>query len=108
MVQNEGVLAAAPPARFNRADGSVRPKRSNQPIQRRATDPQFPRHFVNVFDRQTLVAVPLQKAADRLFASASLKPGALPFIIVKDAFFDIHHAPDFAKTFGAEILTIDG
>ena len=60
------------------------------------------------FDRQTFVAVPLQKAADRLFASASLKPGALLFIIVKDAFFDIHHAPDFAKTFGAEILTIDG
>jgi hypothetical protein len=52
--------------------------------------------------------VPLQKAADRLFASASLKPGALLFIIVKEAFFAIHHAPDFAKTFGAEILTIDG
>ena len=34
--------------------------------------------------------MPLQEAADRLFASASLKPGALLFSIVKDAFFDIH------------------
>jgi hypothetical protein len=90
-----------------RADGSVGPKRS-KPIQRRPTDPQFRRHFVNIFDRQTFVAVPLQKAADRLFASASLKLGAPLFIIVKEAFFDIYHAPDFAKTFGAETLTIDG
>jgi hypothetical protein len=41
--------------------------------------------------------VPLQKAADRLFASASLKPGALLFVIVKDAFFDIHNARRFRQ-----------
>jgi hypothetical protein len=41
-------------------------------------------------------------------ASASLKPGALLLIIVKDAFFGSITPADFAKTFGAEILTIDG
>jgi hypothetical protein len=36
------------------------------------------------FDRQKFVAVPLQKAADCLFASASLKLGALLLNIVKE------------------------
>ena len=98
MVQNERALAAAPPARFNRADGSVRPKRSNQPIQRRATDPQFPRHFVDVFDRQTFVAVPLQKAADRLFASASLKPARCFSSSSKTRSSTSITPADFAKT----------
>jgi hypothetical protein len=49
------------------------------------------------FDRQTFVAVPLQKAADRLLASASLKSGALLLIMVKDAFFDIHHGRRFRQ-----------
>jgi hypothetical protein len=39
--------------------------------------------------------MPLQKASDRLLASASLKPGALSFDIVKDAFFDIHFDRQF-------------
>jgi len=53
---------------------------------------------------------PLQKAADRLFASASPQARRGCFsIIVKDPLFDIHHARRFRqKRFGAEILTIDG
>jgi hypothetical protein len=108
VVQNERVLAAAPPARFNRADGSVRPKRSNQPIQRRPTDPQFPRHFVNVFDRQTFVAV---RSKRPLIASSRLHPSsqARCFSSSSKTRSSTSITPaDFAKTFGAEILTIDG
>jgi len=72
-----------------KTDRPFRPIRSDQPMQRRPTDPQFPRHLIDVRHRQTFVAVPLQKTADRLLAPAALKPGALLFIIVRDAFFDI-------------------
>ena len=89
-VQHEGIFASPPTARLDGTDRPFRPIRSDQPIQRRPTDPQFPRHLINVRHRQTFVAVPLQKTANRLFAFAALKPRALLFIIVKDAFFDIH------------------
>jgi hypothetical protein len=64
---------------------------------------------LDVDDCESLVAVPLQQAADRVFAPAALLPAPPRLAVFGNVFFAGHRHPlDLVKTLGGQILKLNG